>query len=145
MATKTHCINTETSDVSDWDRFFVRIWRVKGSYYGVDDTGIFKFVDPADDPNPPTCSITTAPNDLGTEALKRLPYARVETLGSADITLTLDTEFAGTASMAAIDNRAKFARGPRGRFVSFALTSTAPEFALLEIEPTVQPLTRGFK
>lgn len=145
MATKTHCVNTESTDVSEWDRSFIRIWRIRDAYYGVDGTGIFKFVDPALDLDPPVCSITTAPNDLGTEALKRLPYARVETLGAADATLMLDEEFAGTASMSALDNRAKFARGPRGRFASFKVSSSAPDFALLEIDATVQPLTRGYK
>jgi hypothetical protein len=145
MTAITYCINTETGDVSEWDRVYTRIWNVNGVYYGFSDLGIFELTGKKDDLKAIKCSLTTVPNDNDTEALKRVPYTRVECTGSTDITLMLDRVPVSTVNMAATDNRAKFARGAKGRFVSYKVESSDPDFTLIEISPNVETQKRGFK
>lgn len=145
MSDITVCVNSESMDVSVWDVAFVRIWRVKGTYYGFNALGIYELSGPSDDGTQIGCRIVTSPNDLGTEALKRIPYARAEARGVTSAELRLDGVFCGLSEMVTVDKRAKFGRGGSGRFISFSVTSTDPAFTLIEIAPVVEVLKRGYK
>jgi len=145
MTDITYCMNTDSKDLSKWACAFTRIWRVGQYYYGVNEEGIHRFVGSTDDGVPIVCSVKTTPNDLDSEALKRIPYSRVEARGAADIELWLDGTSAGKIHMDSVSKRAKFARGVRGRFLTFEVTSSDPSFTLLEIAPTIESLHRGYQ
>ena len=145
MTDLTYCINTETGDVSEWDIAFYRVWVVNGVMYGFNANGLYELSGGKDDLASIKCSLTTSPQDDTNENLKRVPYARVESKGTADITLLLDGIPSGTATMAATDNRAKFGRGARGRFVSFKVDSTDVAFKLIDLSATIEKQQRGYK
>lgn len=144
MTDVTYCINTETGDVSEWDVAFYRVWNVNGVMYGFTANGMYELSGQLDDTVPISCSITTSPQDDGNENLKRVPYARAETQGKMDITLLLDKKPVSTFTMDAINSRAKFARGAKGRFVSFKIDSTDPEFNIIDLNPNVEKQKRGY-
>lgn len=145
MSDFTNCMNVDTGEMSEWSNAFVRVWRVRDAYYGFNSQGMFKLIGPDDTGVPIACAVTTTPNDNNSENLKRIAYSRSEIRGAASIELFLDGQTAGDIPMAATANRAKFARGVRGRFVSFRVTSTDPEFYLHEINADIETLQRGYR
>lgn len=145
MSDVTCCMNVDSKDVSEWSNAFVRIWRVRDTYYGFNEFGMYKLAGPSDGLLPIECSVTMSPNDNNTENLKRVAYSRVECDGAAEIGLLLDGVSGGVIPMASEDKRAKFARGVKGRFVSFKVTSTDPQFYLHDITAEIETLQRGYK
>ena len=145
MSDVTCCMNVDSRGMSEWTIAFVRIWRVRDTYYGFNEFGMFRLSGPADSLVPIACSVTTSPNDNNTENLKRVAYSRIECDGEADIELLLDGVSGGVIPMASEDKRAKFARGVKGRFVAFRVSSTDPQFYLHDIAAEIETLQRGYR
>lgn len=149
MSQTTFCYNPKTNAITEWGGVaFMRIWRVGNVYFGIRPDGIYQLAGDHDGTTPIAASFTLAKNNLGTNALKRLPYMRIDTDASLTVTTSFDDneEHSVNVTDHIIARRVKLGRGAHGRNISISFSAeTAVNFVVRSFEAYPEIYTKGVK
>lgn len=143
MAAQTICFNLFGA-LTLWPNYaFTRIWRVGNKYFGIAKNGVFELKGNTDDTVVFVSKFRTSRSTLKTNALKRVPYVRINNSTSGTATAIADMGASVSTISFTKAERIKFGRGLKGRTFAFEITTTDRDFNIQNMELFEERLQRG--
>jgi len=149
MAAQTFCFNISGSaqgivTVTSWPSYaFTRIWRVGNKFFGIAKNGVFELKGNTDDTTVYSSKFRLSRNTLKTNALKRVPYVRLNNNTSGTATAIADMGVSVSSITFTNAERVKFGRGLKGRTFAFEIETTVADFNIQNMEIFEEKLQRG--
>lgn len=134
MSNRTYCYNTQQNALTTWHLYaFSRIWRMGGKYYGVREDGIYELTGDTDNGTTIQAYALLAPNNLGSDRQKRLPYLTIDCTAEGTVKVLSDTSDTQSTTQFTHDRRAKLGRGLAARYLTIELSSDEADFEVSRI------------
>ena len=139
-----YCLNVSNQALTkSTGKVFLRQFRVGANHYGVDTSGVYLIGGDFDDGDGFDSYVKTAANNLGEEAMKRLPEIRANKTGVLNTALIYDDVAVGEGVEAGDSGFIRFGKGGGGKLVSLIMHSDDENLKLRSIKLMPQTIGLG--